>query len=207
MRILLLTVLGCVALGGAATPGSCGLMLNEIMADPARDWDGNGTYNYRDDEWVEVYNPGPGSLDLAGYLIGDASRIPLYGFSGNLTAGGHLVIYGSVAVAYQQAHGIGVYGLRLGNDGDTMTLLQVAGADTLLTDSYTYNTYEAEDDRSTGRYPDGSASWWIFDQYNPYTGQTPPSGTGLPPTPGGANGGVPVPAVYTTWGGVRGLYR
>jgi hypothetical protein len=207
MRILLYLLLGCVVVGGSAEPASCGPVLNEMMADPARDWDGNGTYSSRDDEWVEIYNPGPGSLTLDGYLIGDETQSPLYGFSGTLAAGGHKVVYGSDAVAYQQAHGLGVYGLRLGNDGDTETLLHVVGTDTLLIDSYTYNTYEAEDDRSSGRRPDGSSTWQIFDGLNPYTGTTPPVGNGLLPTPGGSNGGTPVPALAATWGTIRAVYR
>ncbi len=207
MRLCLLAILGCLALGGAPGTGSCGPVLNEIMGDPARDWDGDGSYNYRDDEWVEVYNPGPGSLVLDGYLIGDGDRSPLFGFSGTLEAGSHRLVLGSEVAAYQETHGLGVYGLRLGNDGDTVTLLQAAAGETLLVDSYTYNTYEAEDDRSTGRRPDGSASWEIFDALNRYTGNTPPPGNGLDPTPGQANGEPIVPALATTWGRVRALYR
>jgi hypothetical protein len=207
MRLLIVALVGCVAAGMSAESGSCGPILNEIMADPASDWDGNGVYSFRDDEWVELYNPGPGSLSLEGYLLGDVNRQPLFGFSGALDAGRQRVVYGSEAVAYQQGNGLDVYGLRMGNDGDTVTLLQVIGADTLLVDSYTYNTYEAEDDRSTGRRPDGSAVWEIFDLLNPYTGTTPPLGNGLSPTPGLPNGSEQVDVVDSTWGRVRALYR
>jgi len=209
MRILVYAVLGCLALGGSATDGSCGPILNEIMAGPASDWDGNGAYSSRDDEWLEIYNPGPGSLTLDGYFIADEGRKPVYGFSGTLDAGRCQVIFGSTAVAYQRSHSMSIYGLRLSNDGDTATLLHVAGADTVLVDSYTYNVYEAGSDRSTGRIPDGSATWQIFDSINPYTGHVPPLGNGLAPTPGASNGGSPPPvAVHlTTWGQVRALYR
>lgn len=209
MRILVCAVLGCMALGGTATDGSCGPALNEMMADPASDWDGSGVYSTRDDEWVEIYNPGTGSLTLDGYLIGDELGNPVYGFSGTLDAGTCKVVYGSDAVAWQQSHGISIVGLRLGNDGDTVTLLYAAGPDTTLADSYTYNTYEAEDDRSSGRMPDGTGAWQLFDQLNPYTGQTPPLGNGLPPTPGLPNGETPPPVAFreTTWGMVRALYR
>jgi hypothetical protein len=68
--VVFLSLLGLLL---AATPGTgtCGPLLNEIMADPARDWDGDGTYSYRNDEWVEIVNPGPGTLDLAGYFLAD----------------------------------------------------------------------------------------------------------------------------------------
>ncbi len=207
MRLVILTIVGCIAAGVSAQPGSCGPVLNEIMADPASDWDGSGAYSFRDDEWIELYNPGPGSLTLDGYLLGDENRQPVFGFSGALEAGRQRVVYGSEAVVYQQGHGLGVYGLRMGNDGDTVTLLQVVGADTILVDTYAYNTYEAEDDRSTGRRPDGSTTWEIFDLLNPYTGTTPPLGNGLAPTPGLPNSGDQVEVVDSTWGKVRALYR
>jgi hypothetical protein len=207
MRFLLLTLLGCFAVGGTAAPGTCGPVLNEVMADPAGDWDGDGSYNYRDDEWVEIYNPGPGSLDLEGVLIGDGDATPLMALSGMLGAEEHRLVTGSEAYAFQQANGWSAYGLRLGNDGDTVTLLQIVDSDTLLIDSYTYLTHEADDDRSSGRNPDGSPTWELFDLLNPYTGAVPPLGNGLPPTPGSPNDGTPVAVEETTWGRVRVLYH
>ncbi len=210
MRVLLALIFGCMAFGGTPTDGSCGPVLNEMMADPASDWDASGVYSSRDDEWVEVYNPGPGSLTLDGYFIGDATRKPVYGFTGTLDAGSFRLVYGSTAVAWQQVNGVSVTGLGLGNDGDSVTLVQIAGTDTTLVDSYTYNTYEAENDRSSGRRPDGSSNWEMFDAMNPYTGTTPPLGNGLPPTPGLPNDGSAPPPVAVheaTWGDVRLLYR
>ena len=70
------------------------LRLNEIMAGPARDWDGSGAFSSRDDEWVEVMNTGAAAIDLSSFLITDGDSIPRYALSGALAAGGHLVIYG-----------------------------------------------------------------------------------------------------------------
>jgi hypothetical protein len=83
----------------------------------------------------------------------------------------------------------------------------VSGTDTLLVDSYTYANHEAEDDRSSGRRPDGSAVWELFDGMNPYSGQAPPQGNGLVPTPGQANGEPTVAVVPSSWGRIRALYR
>src|SRR5258708_4364252 len=58
------------------------LKLNEIMAGPARDWDGSGAFSSRDDEWVELVNTSAGTLDLAGYFITDGDSIPRYALSG-----------------------------------------------------------------------------------------------------------------------------
>ncbi|MCA9727274.1 MAG: lamin tail domain-containing protein [Candidatus Eisenbacteria bacterium] len=203
---------GWIALGlicAAAAPGrgSCQALLNEIMADPATDWDGDGSYDFRGDEWIEIVNVGIDPLDLTQLYLGDESGGFVYGFEGTLASGEVRVVYGSQAVPWEQANGEAATGLRLGNDGDTATLWQVANGDTLLVDAYSYNTQEAEDDRSTGRNPDGSSVWEIFDALNPYAGQGPPSGNGLAPTPGARNDGEgSTPVASSTWGRVKRLF-
>jgi hypothetical protein len=198
-----------VLVGVWLPPGtaSAGLCINEIMADPASDWDGSGAYSYRDDEWIEIYNSGPGHIELHEYLLSDDSGLLTYGFEAGdvLAVGEARVIYGSQSVAWQQTHGQSSYGFKLGNDGDTQILWQLAGGDTLMVDSHTFNTYEADDDRSTGRNPDGIGDWEIFDALNPYTGTTPPLGNDLAPTPGEPNMGDPPPVTLedVTWGSVK----
>jgi len=86
-------------------------------------------------------------------------------------------------------------------------LWQVAGAETLLVDHYTYRSHEAAADRAIGRHPDQSGDWALFDGLNPYTGATPPQGNGCNPTPGAPNLCGDTPARTVTWGGVKSLYR
>jgi len=197
----------------ALTPsvGLCGLCVNEIMADPATDWDGDGVYNAVGDEWVELYNSGPGHVELSEFALSDNQGLWTYGFGDGdvLSAGEAIVIYGGQSKEWQASEGRPQYGFKLSNDGDTVILWQVAGGDTLLVDSHTFNTYEAEDDRSTGRNPDGIGVWQIFDALNPYTGSTPPPGNGLPPTPGRPNVGDPPPVETgeNTWGEVKSLFH
>jgi hypothetical protein len=205
-RALWLMTVGliCMAAPGAA---NCQVLLNEVVADPARDWDGDGAYDFRDDEWVEVVNAGSGSTDLSQLFLADESGGFVYGFDGSLNPGEVRVVYGSESVLWEQSHGESATGLRLGNDGDTVTLWQVSEGDTLLLDAYSYNTQEAEDDRSTGRNPDGAGTWEIFDALNPYGGQGPPAGNGLPPTPGERNDGTgQTPVAESTWGRVKQLF-
>jgi hypothetical protein len=188
--------------------GTCGPLLNEVMGDPARDWDGDNLYSFRADEWVEVVNPGGISVSLDGVLLADELGHPVYGFSGSLAPHEVRVVFGSESTAWESAHGEAATGLRLGNEGDTVLLKQVVGADTLVIDAYTYTNNEAEDDRSSGRLPDGEAAWQLFDSLNPYTGSTPPPGNGLPPTPGALNTGEPPTGVESdTWGRIKALYR
>jgi hypothetical protein len=211
MRKTLFLVLPLLILAARPAPGTCGPLLNEMMGDPARDWDGSGTYSYRDDEWVEIVNPGPGTLTLDGFFLADEAGGLVYGFTGTLAEGGVKVVYGSQAVAWEVANDETATGLRLGNDGDTVQLLQRVGASTVVADSFTYNTYEAEDDRSSGRLPDGSSTRALFDGLNLYTGTTAPLSSGLPPTPGARNDGnavvpPPTPTEELTWGHVKRLY-
>lgn len=200
-----------LATGWGLAPGArAALSLNEIMGDPASDWDGDGVYGYREDEWVEVFNPGPGSVDLSGFRLSDSDGRWTYGFAAGsqLAAGAAQVVYGSQSLAWEEEQGENLYGFQMGNDGDTVCLWHLSASDTLLVDSHTFNTYEADDDRSTGRDPDGSGEWEIFDALNPYGGTEPPLGNGLAPTPGLPNTGEPpVPAAGETWGRVKGLFR
>jgi hypothetical protein len=204
-RILLLLFALCLAV---ATPGAgtCGPLLNEVMGHPTRDWNGDGVYDYKNDEWVEIVNPGPGNLTLNGYLLTDDLGKPVFGFTGTLAAGAVLVTFGSQSVQWETSHGYSTTGLRLANSADTVILKQVVGADTLVVDAYTYNNYEADADRSSGRRPDGSTHWEIFDALNPYNGATPPLGNGLMPSPGALNGLPAVPAEIQNWGRIKALY-
>ncbi len=183
-----------------------GLLLNEFVAGPARDWDGNGTVSTRDDEWIEVYNAGPETLDLSSFLLTDGDRLPRYAFGGTLAVGERRVVFGKQSYDWEKANGHPAYGLSLSNTSDTVMLWQVTGTDTLLVDSYAYLSHEAAADRSVGRRPDGGP-WALFDGLNPYVGTTPPLGTNCMPTPGLANVCDDTPAQAPTWGRLKSRYR
>jgi Lamin Tail Domain len=185
---------------------SAQLVINEILASPSIDWNGDGVYTYRDDEWVEVYNNTEGPVVLDGYRLCDAETTWRYGFSGTLPARGYLVIFGDASYAWEKAHAYPAYGLSLSNTGDTVQLWQFVGADSFLVGSYTYGKNASGTDRSVGRKPDGVEDWYIFDALNPYTGTTPPLGTGCPPSPGTANG-CATPVESETWSRIKTLFR
>jgi hypothetical protein len=202
--LFIASLLVCVIAGRASAQSP--LKLNEILAGPARDWDGSGTISTRDDEWIEIVNSGSAPLDLAGYLLTDGDRLPRYGFSGTLGVGAVKVVFGKDAVDWERTSGNPVFGLSLGNTGDSAMLWQVVGADTVLIDSYTYVSHEAASDRAVGRMPDGGP-WGLEDALNPYTGTTPPVGTGCTPTPGAPNLCGATPAERVSWGRLKTLYR
>jgi hypothetical protein len=73
-------------------------------------------------------------------------------------------------------------------------------------DAYAYVSHEAAADRAVGRGPDGG-SWMLFDALDPYTGSTPPLGSGCPPSPGGPNQCGTTPTFHASWGRIKALYR
>ena len=153
-------------------------------------------------------------MDLSSFLLTDSDRLPRYAFGGTLEPGGWRIVFGSDSYAWEKAQGYPAYGLSLGNSGDTVMLWQVAGAETLLVDSYVYKSHEAAADRSAGRRVDGG-EWALFDGLDPYSGTTPPLATGCVPSPGatqpvrrhpGADADLgedqePVRALTAGWGG------
>lgn len=183
--------------------GTGGLVLNEILAGPARDWDSDGVFDARKDEWVEIKNNGASPIDLAAYRLADADSTIRYAFSGSVMPGSALLVTGTVALDWQRAVGRTATGLSLNNSGDTVHLFRIDGADTIAVDVKRYNSIEGASDRSAGRF---GAGWALFDALNAYTGSGEPKGTGCPPTPGSENG-CTTKVSSTTWGWIKASYR
>jgi len=204
----LLTLALTLHLPAGATPACADgmLQINEILAAPARDWDGSGAFSSRDDEWVEVVNAGDAPLSLDGFLITDADSIPRYALSGTLAAGAVLLVSGKMSYDWEKLVGQPAFGLSLGNTGDAVILWKVTGADTVVVDAYTYRSHESAADRSVGRAID-IHEWQLFDALNPYTGTLLPAGNHCAPTPATVNTCGSTPALPTTWGALKERYR
>jgi len=183
------------------------LVLNEILAGPARDWDASGTFSSRDDEWIELKNVTGSPLTLDGYFITDGDSIPRYALTGTLAPGGQLLVFGRESYDWERATGHPAFGFSLGNSGDQVILWHIAGPDTTVADAYAYRSHEAAADRAVGRTPDGGATWSLFDGLNLYTGSLIPGTTGCAPSPGAANLCNGTPTREATWGRVKALYR
>lgn len=205
LRGIPLVVLVLVLLDASA--GACDVRLNEICAGPGHDWNGDGLFSARDDEWIEIVNTGTIPLDLSAILVTDADTTARWNGSGLIGPGEHRVVYGYDAVAWQRDTGHSIAGFSLANAGDTVRLWQIQGADTVQVDAYTYRAHEAATDRTIGRVPDLSGPWRLFDALNPYTGSLDPSGTGCSPTPRQPNVCDSTPAEQSTWGRVKAAYR
>ena len=196
-----------VAVGAGGSLGAVDdLRLNEVLAGPARDWDGDGIFDARRDEWLELQNYGAAPVDLTPYRVSDADSTIRFAFSGSLAPGTVAIVNGRQAEDWQRSVGRTVSGLSLNNAGDTVILFRIGATDTTAVDSKTYNSIEGASDRSTGRFGAGGAVWTLFDGLNKYTGSGQPQGTGCMPTPGGENG-CPTPVSSTTWGKIKARFR
>ena len=205
VAFFLLSLLVVVSLAPASVAQ---IRLNEILADPGIDWNGDGNVDSKLDEWVEIVNTGTSQVDLSKFRISDASAATDFRFalSGMIGPGEVRVYFGSDVVAWQAANGVGQLGLSLNNAGDTVFLYAVNGTDITVDDTRTYAAAEVLDDRSTGRLPQGTGGWVIFDALNPYTGAQPPTPSGCAPSPG-QQPSCPTPTHSSTWGSIKALYR
>lgn len=209
LGVLLVTT--SVSLFLAAGPVRAQLVINELLADPASDWDGDGEVDTKLDEWVEVFNAGAEDVHLTEYWLrdglGDAVHLNLFGV---LPPGEVAVFYGYHAVAWQEENDAGSSGLSLNNGGDTVQLLRTDPDDPmnlLLVDEKVYGAHEGADDRAAGRLPDGG-DWSLFDGLNPYDGDELPAGNGCEPTPGVTNAcDDETPVDAATWSSVRRRWR
>ncbi|MEO6462341.1 MAG: lamin tail domain-containing protein [Candidatus Eisenbacteria bacterium] len=193
-----------LAHAGAA---ACEVRINEFMAAPGRDWDGNALFSARDDEWVELVNISESTLDFSEYVISDADSTWRWRGSGTLGPHEHRAVFGSEAVAWQNATGASIAGFSLANAGDTVRLWRISGTDTLLVESYGYRAHEAGTDRAIGRLPDTTGGFQLFDGLNPYTGVLVPQGNGCPPSPRSLNACSTTPAAPSSWGRIKATYR
>lgn len=213
---LLATLLALAAWALPASSARCeldpGIIINEVLADPATDWNGDGTIDAKNDEWIEVRNIDTVPIDLSDYWLRDSSGdVPDLQLSGVVDPGEHQVFTGSDAVAWQAANGLSTTGFALNNTGDLVQLLRtIPGTDPRqyeLMFAVSITDHAAEDDRSCG-FDTDHIEWLLFDAIFPYPGVQLPVGTGCAPSPGADNlCGDLVASETTTFGTVKATYR
>jgi len=144
------------------------LLINELMADNETVW-GDADEPGEFPDWIELYNPGPGAVDLGGrYLTDDLDNAGKFQIASGTTisAGGFLVFYADGDPEQGPLH----TNFRLSKNGESVGLCDVDAAGNRPLDTYTFGPQPA--DGSVGRCPDGSVTWTSFTF----------------PTPGAANG-------------------
>jgi len=132
------------------------VVINEIHADPdanSGDADSNGNVDSGDDEFVEIVNGEPVSVDISGWTISDAAGIK-HIFDEDTILPGHAaaVVFGGATFAGHFGGSVvqGTGSLGLNNGGDTVTLKDASGN---TIDEHNYGS-EGGDNQSLVRAPD-----------------------------------------------------
>ena len=189
-----------------------GIIINEVLADPATDWNGDGVVDAKNDEWIEVRNIDTVPIDLSDYWLRDSSGpTPDLRLSGVADPGECVVFFGSDAAAWQAANHLVAAGFALNNTGDLVELLRtIPGTDPVqyeLMFAVSVQDHAAEDDRSSG-FDTAHIEWLLFDALNPYPGAVEPVGSGCAPSPGAGNlCGGQVATDAASFGEVKATYR
>lgn len=115
-------------------PAPASLIINEVLADPAPDFDanGDGVLSTTQDEFIELLNVGGESLDLSGAIFSDAVGPRLTIPAGTvIEPGGALIIFGGGSPSPSAFPGVQVVTgngqLFLNNSGDTIIINSADG--------------------------------------------------------------------------------
>ncbi|MBN2685075.1 MAG: CotH kinase family protein, partial [Pontiellaceae bacterium] len=139
--------------------GSAAVMINEFMASNAGTLtDSQGDF----DDWIEIYNSGPGTADLSGmYLTDDLLNSTKWQIpAGTLVEqGNYLLIWADEDVLDSGLHA----NFKLSAGGEEIGLYSADGM-TLL-DSIAFG--DQTEDISYGRFPNGGSSWLFMNSPTP----------------------------------------
>ena len=137
-----------------------------------------GTQNSANDEWIELYNSGSGSVDLNGWLIEAADGTPSISLSGSVSAGGYFLLERTDDTSVPSVPADLIYTGALGNGGETLSLKDSSGLEVHKVDAGSGWTAGDNNTKETMQW-DGGA--WIT---APATPKAVNSGVG-----GGGDGG------------------
>ncbi|SOD98547.1 lamin tail domain-containing protein [Spirosoma fluviale] len=136
-----------------------GLYINEFMASNTRKPDEFGEF----DDWIEIYNATAQPINIGGLYITDALnnltqwQIPMTNPAlTTVPAKGYLLLWADGQPTQGPLH----VNLKLSKGGEAIGLSQLLSSTATLLDSYTFGAQQ--DDVSTGRFPDGSATFRTF---------------------------------------------
>jgi hypothetical protein len=160
MRIFYFTILSFIISTDLCQGQS--VKINEVMNwNAAVLKDSSGNYN----PWIELYNPGPGAVNLQGFYLGDHTYDPLKWQFPDLTipAGGYQIVFISnrkKGATYEIHSTISMNSKKTPWNG-----ILLSDASGNLIDQLNYVNMELN--TSYGRTPDGSSTFAFFDQPTP----------------------------------------
>jgi len=152
-----------------------------------------GTLASANDEWIELYNPGPSPIDLLGWALSDGDDISL-ALTGIVDPGGYLLLERSDDTAIDDITADQIYTGSLHNDGETLWLRDPLGTlvDSANADGGPWPKGDADSRASMERRggSDAPDHWYSFTGFagighdvagNPIQGT--PRGPNSPPPP------------------------
>ncbi len=143
-------------------PEEVNLFINEILAvNDTGIQDETGAY----EDWLELYNPGPGAVELGGLFLTDDLALSTQWMLPEFTlgAGEFLVIWCDNDTGDGLLHS----NFKLSGGGETVALYGRLGAGNNLIDSHSFGAQVA--DISEGREVNGGPEWVFFDPPTPGT--------------------------------------
>ena len=150
-------VLGVVMTGMWQPRVEAAIVINEVLADPAGDANGDGSVHSTRDEFVELVNTDPTSVSLANWTLSDLVQVRhVFADAASISDRGFFVVFGGGAPqGFTDFATASSGGLGLNNPGDTVTLRDASAS---LIDSFTYGP-EGGMDVSLTRSPDATGSF------------------------------------------------
>src|SRR3989344_4714678 len=140
MKFIGFAVLLLLFFGVGIKEVSADVYINEVLPDPS------GEENQ--DEWVELYNSGPDSVELNGFVLKDAAD---HQMTIDVTKVDGVTLLGPAAWVVVYRRGDSYFSLNNSQD-ETISLFDTS--DNLL-NQFSYN--DSEVDKSWGRIPDGGS--------------------------------------------------
>jgi hypothetical protein len=138
------------------------LYINELMASNNNTiHDENGEY----DDWIEIFNPGTDTLDLAGYYITDnlqqpfKHQIPTGSNKTKISPRSFLILWADGQTEQGPLH----LPFKLSAQGETIGIYKAGSYEPVDSVSFGQN----DTDISWGRYPDGNTNWIWFARPTP----------------------------------------
>ena len=159
-------LVAAVFLWGARPPSAgAALVINEVLADPSEDANGDGNAHTTQDEFIELANTGASDVSLAQWRLADAVQVRhVFAESAVIPGYGFLVVFGGgTPQGFANAVTASSGSLGLNNGGDTVTLLDPS---LLAADAFTYGS-EGNQNASLARSPDGSGAFVLHSGVSP----------------------------------------
>ena len=140
-------------------PAQAGIRINEVLANARNATNAAGTVT----DWIELYNPSNGSVDLSGMSLTDQLTTPrrwVFPAGSVLAAGGYRVVeFDSSSPATTNTSAALNTGFGLKSSGDSVYLFNRPQSGGELLDAVSFGVQAS--DWSIGRVPNGGTNWTL----------------------------------------------